>query len=161
MTEDIRSAWDALAQEHCDQTGITLPNARDNIIGFWLTAGDTRPFFDWVLRGHKPSPENVLLVAAMMARADSPDVLPSKLKDALPFGLSISGKRRGDRSNLEFVVRDYFIGREVERKIAVGEKYEAAIAAVHEWLPATNIKVGPQTVRDAYDTRRQGKSTKR
>lgn len=154
----MSTAWDISAQELCDEKGAPLQVARDFVIIKWLLMGDTRPFYSWVLGGHEPSFEVVRLVAAMMAKADSPDALRAEVKTILPYGLSIAGKKRGDRSNPELEVRDHFIYREVERKIAVGEKYEAAIAAVHEWLPDAGVSVSHQTVRNAYDTRRVTKS---
>ncbi|TIL58616.1 MAG: hypothetical protein E5Y79_19105 [Mesorhizobium sp.] len=154
MTEDITTAWDALAQSLCDEKGELLADARDAVIVMWLAKGDTRPFYDWVLHGHEPSSGVVKMIAAMMAKADSPDVLPETIRSGLSYGLSITGKKRGDRSNPEIEARDYLIYRDVSRMIAAGEKYEAAVAAVHEGLPDIGINVSRQTVRDAYDRRR-------
>jgi hypothetical protein len=91
----------------------------------------------------------------MTAKADSPDVLSPELKATVPYALKITGKRRGDRSNPEIDARDYFIGYEVAKRIADGDGYESAISAVHGWLPSVGINVTPQTVRNAYDERRQ------
>ncbi|SIT58782.1 conserved hypothetical protein [Mesorhizobium prunaredense] len=160
MTEDIITAWDALAQCLCDEKGELLADARDAVIVMWLEKGDTRPFYDWVLRGHEPSSGVVRMIAAMMAKADSPDVLPATIRSGLSCGLSITGKKRGDRSNPENDARDYFIYRDVARKIASGGGYEAAIAAVHEGLPRIGINIGRQSVRDAYDKRHRRKNLK-
>jgi len=154
MTENVLLVYDLEAQVLHDETGIPLSQARDRVILNWLADGDTRPYFDWVLAGHVPSRDVMVYLAAMMAKADSPDCLPPEAQQLTKYGLGITGRKRGDRSNLEIDRRDFFIGREVAKRIASGEKYEAAIEAVHAWLPSVGLHVGRQTVRDAYDKRR-------
>jgi hypothetical protein len=155
MNSKMVHAWDVQAGGVHEETGEPIEAARDHVILWWLRKGDTRPFYDWVLSGHTPSREVVVTLAAMMAQADSPDALSSKLEAAVPYALRVAGKRRGDRSNPEVDARDYFIGREVARRIADGDGYESAISTVHGWLPSVGINVTPQTVRNAYDERRQ------
>lgn len=153
MTEERLFDWDALVLGLQDEAGITVAAARDRVILHRLAQGDTRPFFDFVLRGHAPSRDVIVTLAVMMTKADSPDALTPELNAATQYSLKVTGKRRGDRSNPETETRDYFIGRAVAKLIDGGEKYDAAIGAVHAWLPSVGVNVGQQTVRDAYDER--------
>ncbi|MBN8978922.1 MAG: hypothetical protein J0I08_20840 [Rhizobiales bacterium] len=154
MSGEIPTAWDAEAQALHDESGEPLNVTRDRVILRWLiNSGDTRPFYSWVLNGHTASSEVILVVAAMTARADSPNALSSELLNAVPYGLKITGKRRGDRSNPEIDIRNYFIGRRVAEQIANGSKYDVACLTVHEILPSMGVNVTLQTVRDAYDER--------
>ncbi|MCG5237126.1 hypothetical protein [Xanthobacter oligotrophicus] len=154
MSEKLPSSgWDIFAQVLCDENDLSIADARDRVILIWLENGDTRPFYDWVLLGHRPSREVVVTLAVMMAKADHPERLSPEVRAVALFGLSVTGRQRGRQPNMETAVRDHVIGRQVFILIKAGEKYDVAISAVHSWLVEIGINVGLQTVRDAYDSR--------
>lgn len=144
MSDLPETGWDAAAQRAVDEMGWKLPLARDFVIGFFLAAGDMRPFSDWVLRGHKPSERVMKAVALMMCES-----VPDDVSAALPFALVRKrrvGGRKNSRPNPELAVRDWFLAENVRAQFIEPGQYEAAIQAVSEMGA-----IGRQTVRDAYD----------
>lgn len=122
MSDDAleMTPWDIEADLLPAHWGLTIDQRRDYVIERWLiVGGDTRPFFDWVLRErHKPSRRVVEIVAQMMAKSAGIE-LPSDM--APPFGLTIdrAGHAHGPK-DMAAEVRDYCIGAISDAKIDNG-----------------------------------------
>ncbi len=148
--------WDVEALQISEDFQCSLSATRDLVILSWLRAGDTRPFYDWILCGHRPAQPILQAIAYMMLRADGLRFDPRQTPDpalasSLPFGLAVKGKGRR-LPDLERVGRDRCIARAVAREMALGSKYDAAISAVHEWLPSAGVHLSRESVEKAYKT---------
>lgn len=150
MSEELlANGWDMAAQLYVDQTGLDIAVARDLVIGFFLRAGDMRPFSYWALRGHCPS-DRVIRCIALMAH----EAVPEDVASALPFALvrkKRGGGKKNSRPNPEIEI---YHARLAELALQAGagnrSQYEAAIQMVVDLL---GDQKKHQTVRDAYDTR--------
>jgi hypothetical protein len=146
VANDIRSGWDLEAQLRVDREGCSLDTARDDVIMRYLTAGDTRPFSDWVRSGHAPSKWVLCALAEIME--PRPETLA-----VLPFALvrkKRGGGKKNSRPDPEIDARDSAIALNVKARIDGGLKYDAAIAEVREFMGG---RVDEKTVRNAYDSR--------
>lgn len=153
------TAWDIEARAVARDHDRSIGNARDLVILDWLAKGDTRPFADWALRGHTPSPNVLKALAVMMTRADNPRFNPagiddpelSEIVDLFPLGLAVTGKgkRRADLANVE---RDKRIALEVAKAMSRGSSMEKARDDVTDWLASIGFHLGTDAVEKAYKT---------
>jgi hypothetical protein len=154
MSEELPSNGWNMAAQMLVYNGLSLPDARDLVIGLFLRSGDMRPFSDWVLRGHAPC-KRVLECIALM----SCETVASETANALPFAL-VRKKRGGGKKNsrpdpeVEICHARLF---EMVRDTggSVRGNYEAAIATVVDLL---GDKKKHQTNRDTYDARHPTKT---
>lgn len=120
MSGDEMTPWDIEAEITPEHWKLTLEGRRDYVIERWLVVGgDTRPFFDWVLReGHQPSRRIIEILAQMMAKSAKVD-LPEEM--APPFGMVVdrAGHAHGPK-DMEAEVRDFCVGAISDAKIDSG-----------------------------------------
>lgn len=150
MSDDLPgNGWDMAAQLLVDD-GMNMHAARDLVIGYFLRAGDMRPFSDWVLRGHVPGDRVLKCVAIMSCENIAPEAT-----NALPFALvrkKRGGGKKNSRPDPEVEIYHARIA-ELVRDAGGGDKgmYDAAITTVVADVLGDERK--RQTVRDAYDKR--------
>ncbi len=138
---EIRSAWDVEADQLQKVRAYTLDEARNYTICVWLIgSGDTRPYCDWINRGHVPSTNVMKVIARMMHEGED---------DHVGFVLTAK-KRKGGRGPIidrEKLIRNALVAGTVERLIRVeGMKYEVAIKEVAELVHQSE-----PNVRRVYD----------
>lgn len=158
MVSDM-TPWQIDALDAEKDHNLSITDACDRVILDWLSRGDTKPFYDFVLSGHLPSVRVLQALAYMMMRGD-PDCNfdPTKTSDpdlaeTFPYALAVNSKRKGRRGNGWKQTRDRHIAKAVAHYMADGSSYDGAISSVREWLESIGIQVSMQTVRDAYDSR--------
>lgn len=160
MSEELHlTPWEIDAADAAMAHNLSGVEAINTVILDWLSRGDTKPFYDWILCGHQPSPIVLQAVAYMMMRGD-PDCTfdPAKtsnpeLADLMPFALVVKGGKSGRRGNAWRRTRDARIGAAVSREMERGLSYDAAVKTVHDRLAGIGICVSEQIVRDSYDVR--------
>ena len=150
------TAWDIRAIEVTKSSGVSMDDARNYVIMERLKVGDTRPFADWIMCGHRPSPGVLRAVAVMMTRGDNQRFDPAGLGDpdlieiAEVFPLSLvavgNGKRKGD---LDVEQKNRIVAREFWRLRAEGVGYGPALDQVTEWLSEIGIGMSRDAVEKA------------
>jgi hypothetical protein len=159
-------AWDAEVAIRQEDGITSLHEARDAVIVEWLTKGDTRPFYDWVLLGHRPSNSVLRAIAYMMMRSDSPSFVPDVMPDSdlaasLAFGLRIDRTGAARPFDMEMGVVKKIAGREASRMMDAGSKgREAADPDTRDWLAKNGINVSLGTVEAARKEYRREKGKK-
>lgn len=166
--------WEIDEFEIKERKGVPDAEARNFVIMQWLRKGDTRPFYDWVLCGHRPSREIIEAVAHMMMRADSPGYDPANtdnpdLAASLPYGLAVNYGSAGRPPNPEKEVLKHLAGRYSSNRMDAGVKGESADYDTLDFLKDSGVdiskgdfKIAKGTVeaaRKEYRRSRQGKKT--
>lgn len=162
MANDEMKAWDIwVAEALKNGLATNIDDARNLIIEKWLTeAGDSRPFYDWVLSAaHVPSRRVVKLLALMLAKADSPGFCHAG-DTTLRYMLEVRGDRAGRRADMEAATRDFIAGREINSLMAAGWTQLAAEKCVDDWLKSEGVSVSPSTVEQARKKARRGRGMK-
>jgi len=121
MSEELHlTPWEIEALELPNHWGLTQHQRCDYVIERWLmVGGDTRPFFDWVLRaGHQPSRRVVEIVAQMMAKSAGID-LPAEMVPTFGLVVDRAGHANGPK-DMVAEVRDYCLGAISDAKIDNG-----------------------------------------
>lgn len=146
------TAWDIQVDQLVREYGETLDTARDRVILYWLSKGDTRPFTAFVETGHTPCKQVIIYLAWMMNPAP-------ETESEIPYSLKITQRGRvGRRRDPENDVRDDLIRKYVDKLREQGLKYDAAIDKVADLFLEDLQDTDPrETVEKAYKkTRKRG-----
>ncbi len=72
MSDEIHMLpWEIDTVDAMRDHGLPEGEARDLVILDWLSRGDTKPFYDFILCGHQPSRRVLQALAIMLMRGDS------------------------------------------------------------------------------------------